>query len=60
MAVLAVAGCFGVAGAVFQIFVRPSEEEASARRMEKAIAKKKAKEQKAVEERWAKYNNSKK
>lgn len=60
LAVLSVAGCFGAAGAVYQIFVRPSEEEASARRLEKAIAKKKAKEQKATEERWAKYNNSKK
>jgi hypothetical protein len=60
VAVLTVAGCFGVAGAVFQIFVRPSEEEAKAQRLEKAIAKRKAREQKAVEERWAKYNNSKK
>lgn len=60
IAVLSVAACFAVAGAVFQIFVRPSEEEARARRLEKAIAKKKAKEQKATEERWAKYNNSKK
>jgi hypothetical protein len=40
--------------------VRPSEEEAKAQRLEKAIAKRKAKEQKAVEERWAKYNSSKK
>ena len=60
IAVLSVAGCFAVAGAVFQIFVRPSEEEASARRLEKTIAKKRAREQKATEDRWAKYNNSKK
>ena len=60
IAVLSVAGCFAVAGAVFQIFVRPSEEEATARRLEKSIARKKLKEQKATEERWAKYNSSKK
>ncbi len=60
VAVLSVAGVFAVGGAVFQIFVRPSEEEATARRLEKGIAKKRAKEQKATEERWAKYNNSKK
>ncbi len=60
IAVLSVAGVFAAGGAVFQIFVRPSEEEATARRLEKAIAKKRAKEQKATEERWAKYNNSKK
>lgn len=60
IAVLSVAGCFAVGGAVFQIFVRPSEEEATARKLEKAIAKRKAQEQKALEARWAKYNDSKK
>lgn len=60
IAVLAVAGCFAVGGAVFQIFVRPSEEEASARRLERSIAKKRAKDQRVAEERWAKYNASKK
>jgi hypothetical protein len=60
IAVLTVAGCFAVGGAVFQLFVRPSEEEAAALRLEKSLAKKRAKEQKATEERWAKYNNSKK
>jgi hypothetical protein len=60
LAVLVVAGCFAVGGSVFQIFVRPSEDEAKARALEKQIAKRRAKEQKAAEERWAKYNDSKK
>ena len=60
VAVLSVAGVLAVAGAVYQLFVRPSEEEASARRLEKAIAKKREKEAKAAEARWAKYNDSKK
>ena len=60
LAVLSVAGCFAVGGAVFQIFVRPSEEEATARRLEKGIARQKAKEQKAAEDRWTKFNGSKK
>lgn len=59
IAVLSVAGCFALAGAVFQIFVRPSEEEARTRKAENALAKRKAKEQKALEERWEKYSNSK-
>jgi hypothetical protein len=60
VAVLSVAGCFAIAGAVFQIFVRPSEEQAASDKIERTLAKKKAKEQKALEERWEKYNNSKK
>lgn len=55
--VICLAAIIAIAGGVFQIFVRPSEEEAKNRKLEKAIAKKRAKEQKAVEERWAKYNN---
>jgi hypothetical protein len=60
IAVICIAAIIAIAGGVFQIFVRPSEEEARSRKLEKAIAKKKAKEQKALEERWEKYNNSKK
>lgn len=59
IAVLSVAGCFAIAGAVFQIFVRPTEEESRTRKTEAALAKRKAREQKALEERWAKYNSSK-
>jgi len=55
VAVICVAAIFAIAGAVFQIFVRPSEEEASKRKIEKALEKKKAREQKALEERWGKY-----
>lgn len=57
IAVISLASIFAIAGAVFQIFVRPSEEEAKSRKIEKAINKKKAKEQKALEQRWEKYND---
>lgn len=57
IAVISVAACFAIAGAVFQIFVRPTEEEARNRKTEASLARRKAKEQKALEERWAKYNN---
>ncbi len=60
IAVLSLAAIFAIAGGVFQIFVRPSEEEARSRKIEKGIAKKKAKEQKALQDRWEKYNDSKK
>jgi len=60
LAVLTVAGIFAVAGSIFQIFLRPSEAQADAMKIEKAIAKKKAKEQKALTERWEKYNDRKK
>lgn len=59
IAVLSVAGCFAIAGIVFQIFVRPSEEEAEKRKHEKFIKKKRAKEQAEQEKRWAKYTTRK-
>jgi hypothetical protein len=55
IAVLSIAGCFAIAGIVFQLFVRPSEEEAEKRKHEKFIAKKRAKENAEQEKRWAKY-----
>lgn len=57
--VICFAAIVAIAGGIFQIFVRPSDEEAKNRKLEKAIAKKKAREQKALEERWEKYNKSK-
>jgi hypothetical protein len=57
VAVLTVAALFAVAGSVFQLFFRPTEEEAKALRLEKTLAKQRAREQQAAEERWAKYNN---
>ncbi len=59
IAVISIAACFALAGAVFQLFVRPSEEEARTRKTEVALAKRKAREQKALEERWEKYNSTK-
>ena len=53
--VICVAACFAIAGGVFQIFVRPSEEEARAKRIEGKLNKRKAREQKALEARWEKY-----
>jgi hypothetical protein len=55
IAVLSIAGCFAVAGVVFQLFVRPSEEEVEKRRHEKFLQKKRAKELAEQEKRWAKY-----
>ena len=55
--VLAVAACVAIAGGVFQIFVRPSEEQARAKKIEDKLNKRKAREQKALEARWEKYNN---
>lgn len=53
--VLSLAGCVAVAGAVFQLFLRPSVEEAEAQRQEKALSKKRAKEQREAEARWEKH-----
>lgn len=55
LAVISVAGCLAIAGAVYQLFVRPNEEQARAARQEKALKKQRAKEQKAAEARWQKY-----
>jgi hypothetical protein len=60
IAVLSIAGCFAIAGIVFQLFVRPSEEEAEKLKHEKFIAKKRAKENAEQEKRWAKYTGSSK
>jgi hypothetical protein len=56
LAIIAVAGVLAVGGAVLQIFVRPSEEQARAEREKRTVEKKKAKEQRGLEERWARYN----
>lgn len=59
IAVLSIAGCFAIAGMVFQIFVRPSEEEAQKLKHEKFLKKKREKEEKEQEARWAKYSSKK-
>lgn len=59
VAVMSVAGVFALAGIVFQLYVRPSEQEAEERKLSRALEKKKEKERKAVEARWAKYNEKK-
>ncbi len=59
IAVMSVAGCFAVAGSVYQLFVRPSEAQAEANRQEKALKKQRAKEQKEAEQRWEKYAGKK-
>lgn len=55
VAVLSLAGCLALAGMSFQLFVRPSEEELRARKQEKEVARRRAKDQKAAEARWEKY-----
>lgn len=53
--VLSIAGFFALAGLVFQLFVRPSPEEAEKRKADKLFAKKRAKESNELEKRWSKY-----
>ena len=57
--VILAAALFAVAGSIYQIFVRPSPEEAEKLRMEKARAKKRLEEKRAREKRWAAYGSSK-
>jgi hypothetical protein len=56
-AMLAAAGMFALAGAVYQIAVKPSPEEDNLRRIERERVKKKLAEERALEERWAKYSD---
>jgi len=55
-AMLAAAGMFAIAGAVYQIAVKPSPEEDNLQRIERERVKKKLAEERALEERWAKYS----
>jgi hypothetical protein len=57
LVVVSAAGCLALAGVVFQLFIRPSEEEAEKRKHEQVTAKKRAKEQAEQERRWAKYSD---
>lgn len=56
--VILAAALFAVAGAIYQIFVRPSPEDAEKLRFEKAKAKQRLQEKKELEKRWAKYGVS--
>jgi hypothetical protein len=55
VAVMTIAGVAALAGVSFQLFVRPSPEEASKAQIEKGLAKKRAKENAELEKRWSKY-----
>jgi hypothetical protein len=57
--VLSIAGCVAVAGFVFQTFIRLSPEEAEKLRHEKAMQKKRKKENDELEKRWSKYGGKK-
>ncbi|MFZ5445443.1 MAG: hypothetical protein ACOZQL_35960 [Myxococcota bacterium] len=59
VAVMSVAGVLALAGLVFQLYVRPSEEQAEELKLKRTLEKKKEKERKEVEARWAKYNEKK-
>lgn len=52
IAVMSVAGCFAVGGAVYQLFVRPTEQQAEAARQEKALKKRREEEARAAQKRW--------
>jgi hypothetical protein len=56
---MSVAGCFALAGSVYQLFVRPSPEQAEVQRQEKAQKKQRQKEEKEREKRWEKYTGKK-
>ena len=53
--VILAAALFAVAGSIFQLFVRPSPEEAEKLRIEKAKAKRRAAEKRELEKRWSTY-----
>ncbi len=55
VAVLSIAGCGAVAGFSYQTFIRLSPEEAEKLRHEKAMQKKRKKENDELEKRWSKY-----
>jgi hypothetical protein len=57
--VLLAAALFAVAGAIFQLFVRPSPEEAARLRVEKMKAKRRAAEKRELDKRWSAYGASK-
>lgn len=54
--VVVAAALFATSGAVFQLAVRPSDEEAQKLAAEKAKAKRAREEKKALEKRWANYS----
>ena len=56
---LIAAGLFAVAGTVFQLFVRLSDEERATLKDEKRRAKRRRDEQKATEKRWENYSKDK-
>jgi hypothetical protein len=53
--VLSVAGCLTLAGVVYQLFIRPSPEEAEKRQRQRASSKRRDKENAELEKRWSKY-----
>jgi hypothetical protein len=57
--VVLAAAFFAVAGAVYQIAVRPTPEEALRLKQERARVKQKVEEKRALEKRWAHYSDRK-
>lgn len=56
---LIAAALLAVAGAVFQLWVRPSPQAAQQEQFDRALEEKRAAEKRAVEERWANYSKDK-
>lgn len=57
---LALVGCVAVAGAAYQLFIRPSPEDRARQKLDRAEAKQRAAEQQALEKRWSKYTKNNK
>jgi hypothetical protein len=55
MVALAIAALAALAGVVFQLFVRPSPEQSEKLKVDKGLAKRRAKESAELEKRWSKY-----
>ncbi len=57
--VLVVAGCFAVAGAVYQLVIRGSPEENEKQKRERLLERQKQKEDRVLAKRWSSYSKKK-
>jgi hypothetical protein len=58
--VIIAAAFFAVAGAIYQVAVRPTPEESERVKQERARLKKRLQEKRALEKRWSNYSNDRK
>lgn len=57
--VFSMAGCFAMAGAIYQLLVRGSADSVSRQKRERLLQRAKQKEDRALEKRWASYSKKK-